>query len=113
MRNAARWLALLSALALVLTAVPALAGGLDGAKAAGQVGERHDGYLGLVDANAPGDVKELVERVNAGRRKKYGEIAAKRSTTVEAVAAQAGVKLLERTQPGHYVMDASGSWKRK
>jgi uncharacterized protein YdbL (DUF1318 family) len=113
MRNAARWLALVSALVLVLAAAPALAADLDGAKAAGQVGERLDGYLGLVDANAPGDVKALVESVNAGRRQKYGEIAAKRGVPVEAVAAQAGAKLIERAQPGHYVMDASGLWKRK
>jgi uncharacterized protein YdbL (DUF1318 family) len=113
MRNAARWLALVSALALVLAVAPALAGSLDDAKAAGQVGERLDGYLGLVDASAPGDVKALVESVNAGRRQKYAEIAAKQSTTTKDVAALAGAKLIERTQPGHYVMDASGSWKRK
>ena len=113
MRNVARWLALASALALVLAALPALASDLDGAKAAGQVGERVDGYVGLVNANAPDAVKELVERVNAGRRQKYAEIAAKRSTPVEAVAAQAGAKLAQRAQPGHYVMDASGRWKRK
>ena len=63
MRNAARWLAPISALVLVLAAAPVLAADLDGAKAAGQVGERVDGYLGLVDANAPADVKALVERV--------------------------------------------------
>jgi uncharacterized protein YdbL (DUF1318 family) len=113
MRNVARWLALVSALALALAAAPALAVDLDGAKAAGQVGERVDGYLGLVDANAPGDVKDLVERVNAGRRQKYAEIAAKRNAPVEAVAAQAGAKLTQRAEPGQYVMDASGRWKRK
>jgi uncharacterized protein YdbL (DUF1318 family) len=113
MRNAARWLAAVSALVLVLAAAPVFAASLDGAKAAGQVGERLDGYLGLVDQNAPADVKELVERVNAGRRKKYGEIAAKRGAPTEAVAAQAGAKLVERAQPGHYVMDSTGRWKQK
>ena len=117
MRNAARWLALVSALALVLAPAPALAAGLAeakaAAKAAGQVGERLDGYLGLVDASAPGDVKALVESVNAGRSKRYAEIAAKQGLPAKDVAAQAGAKLVERTQPGHYVMDASGSWKRK
>jgi uncharacterized protein YdbL (DUF1318 family) len=113
MRNVARWLAPFSALVLVLAAAPALAADLDGAKAAGQVGERVDGYLGLVDANAPAEVKALVERVNAGRRTKYGEIAAKRGVPPEAVAAQAGAKLVERAAPGHYVMDASGRWKQK
>jgi len=113
MRNVARWLALVSALVLVLAAAPVLASELGGAKAAGQVGERLDGYVGLVDANAPGDVEALVERVNAGRQAKYAEIAAKQGLAAKAVAAQAGAKLIERTQPGHYVMDASGSWKQK
>ena len=113
MRNVARWLALVSALALVVAALPVLASDLDGAKAAGQVGERVDGYLGLVDANAPADVKALVERVNEFRRQKYTEIAAKQGAPVEAVAAQAGAKLTQRAAPGQYVMDASGRWKRK
>jgi uncharacterized protein YdbL (DUF1318 family) len=113
MRNSARWPALVSTLALVLAALPVLAADLDSAKAAGQVGERPDGYLGLVDANAPGDVKALVERVNKGRRAKYEQIAAKRAAPVEAVAVQAGAKLIERAQPGHYVMDTSGRWKKK
>jgi uncharacterized protein YdbL (DUF1318 family) len=113
MRNAARWLAPISVLVLILAAAPVLADELDGAKAAGQVGERADGYLGLVDENAPADVKALVERVNAGRREKYGEIAAKRGVPVEAVAAQAGVKLIQRAEPGHYVMDSSGRWKQR
>jgi len=113
MRNVARWLSLVGALALVLAVAPALAADLDGAKAAGQVGERVDGYVGLVDANAPGGAKALVESVNEFRSKKYAEIAAKRNAPVEAVAAQAGAKLTQRAEPGHYVMDASGRWKRK
>lgn len=113
MRNAARWLAPISALVLILAAAPVLAADLDGAKAAGQVGERVDGYLGLVDESAPADVKSLVERVNAGRREKYGEIAAKRGVPVESVAAQAGAKLIQRAEPGHYVMDSSGRWKQR
>jgi uncharacterized protein YdbL (DUF1318 family) len=113
MRNAARWLALISALVLTLAAGPALAADLDGAKAAGQVGERVDGYLGLVDEDAPDDVKALVERVNTGRREKYGQIAAKRGVPLEAVAVAAGAKLIERAEPGHYVMDEEGNWKQK
>ena len=113
MRNVARWLAGVSALVLALAGAPALAADLDGAKAAGLVGERVDGYVGLVDQSAPDDVKALVERVNAGRREKYGEIAAKRAVPLEAVASQAGAKLIQLAKPGEYVMDSSGHWKRK
>jgi uncharacterized protein YdbL (DUF1318 family) len=113
MRNAARWVALVGTFLLALAAAPALAADLDAAKDAGQVGERADGYVGLVDASAPDEVKALVKRVNEGRRAKYREIARKRDVPLEAVAVQAGAKLIERAQPGHYVMDASETWKRK
>lgn len=107
-----RWI--LGTLALLaLAAPPALAADLNGAKAAGQVGERPDGYLGLVEANAPADVKTLVEDVNRRRRAKYAEIAQKNGLPVEAVAAQAGAKLTERVPAGQYRMDANGRWVRR
>jgi uncharacterized protein YdbL (DUF1318 family) len=99
---------------IALTAVPAAAADdLAAAKAAGQVGERADGTLGVVDANAPASVMELVERVNQQRQAIYAEIAAKNGTSVAAVAAQAGQTAIERTAPGHYVQDASGAWVTK
>ena len=47
---------------------------------------------------------------NAGRLEKYREIAEKRGTSVEAVAALAGRKLIERARPGTYVQAADGGW---
>jgi uncharacterized protein YdbL (DUF1318 family) len=103
---------LAAALAL-LAAAPAQAVSLDDAKSAGQVGERPDGYLGLVNQDAPEAVKQLVKSVNAKRRASYEGIAAKRGTSVEAVAALAGKKLIERAPPGEYIMDPDGNWKQK
>jgi uncharacterized protein YdbL (DUF1318 family) len=100
-------------LTLLLLGLPAAAGSLDSAQAAGQVGERPDGYIGLVDEGAPAEIRELVEDINARRRVKYQEIAEKSGAPVEAVAARAGAKLIERTAEGHFVMDASGRWVRK
>ena len=103
-------------LALALLAVPsgvALADQLGDAKKAGSVGERPDGYLGLVDENAGAEVKALVEDINGKRRAKYGEIAEKNGTSVAAVAALAGAKLVEKAPPGEYVMTQSGKWAQK
>jgi uncharacterized protein len=104
----------LGAVLLVLcTALPAAAQSLDEAKAEGQVGERIDGYVGVVDANAPGEVRALVDEVNAERREKYAEIAAERGTSVQAVAQIAGQKLIARAQGGEYVLGADGQWRQK
>jgi uncharacterized protein len=100
-------------LALGLGVGPAHADALDDAKAAGLVGERIDGYLGVVDSGAPGDVKRLVEQINAERQAKYAEIAKKQGAPAKAVAQIAGEKLVGRAGSGEYVMGADGSWRRK
>jgi uncharacterized protein YdbL (DUF1318 family) len=99
-------------LALCL-AGPALgASDLDAAKTAGQVGERADGYVGLVQSGAPAQVKQLVESVNSGRRKSYSQIAAKNGIAVESVAARAGARLVGGAASGEWVMKGGGGWKR-
>jgi uncharacterized protein len=106
----------LGAIALLcfgLFATQALAASLDQAKAAGQVGERIDGYLGVVDANAPADVRALVDQINAERQAKYKEIADKQGAPVAAVGQIAGKKLLERTPAGEYILGADGQWRQK
>jgi uncharacterized protein len=92
---------------------PAFADALDDAKAAGLVGERIDGYLGVVDSGAPADVRRLVEQINAERRAEYAEIADKKGVPVKAVAQIAGEKLINRAGGGEYVMGADGQWRRK
>jgi uncharacterized protein YdbL (DUF1318 family) len=98
---------------LIIAATPLLAGPLDDAKAAGQVGEQADGYVGLVDANAPPAARQLVDDVNARRQAKYAEIAAKRGVSVEAVAQITGEKLIGRAGAGEHVRGADGSWRQK
>jgi uncharacterized protein YdbL (DUF1318 family) len=100
-------------LAVCLSFGAALAGALDDAKSAGLVGERIDGYLGVVDSGAPADVKRLVEQINAEREAKYAEIAKAQGAPVHAVAQIAGEKLIERAAPGEYVMGANGQWQQK
>ena len=103
----------LVAATLFLIASAAAAASLDAAKAAGQIGEGLDGYLHLVDENAPADLKGLIVDVNTKREAKYKSIAAKRGVSLDSVASQAGAKLIERTPAGQYVLAANGKWKRK
>lgn len=84
---------------------------LDAAKAAGWVGERPDGYVGLVpSSNPPSSARALVDDINQRRRAHYQEIAKREGTDVDVVAALAGKKLIARTPAGQYVMDATGQW---
>jgi uncharacterized protein YdbL (DUF1318 family) len=100
------------ALMLVLAA-PAMALDLEEAKQAGLVGERYDGYIAAVKPSPAADVRALIEHINEARRTRYQEIARKNGTSLAAVAAIAGKKLVEGAPPGTYVMDKSGTWIRK
>ena len=111
MRSATRLIGFL--LVAVLLAAPiARADELDAAKTAGHVGERADGYVGATP-NAPPDVSGIVNEVNAKRKAKYAEIAQKNGTAVDAVAAIAGQKLIERAPAGQMVMGSDGKWVKK
>ena len=109
LRSSALWFSTL----FLLGALAANAATLDGAKAAGQIGEGVDGYVHLVDKNAPADVKALVKEVNEKRREKYAIIAKKRGVPVEEVAALAGAKLVKSAPAGEYVLDSTGKWRKK
>ncbi len=109
LRSSALWFSAL----IVLAANAANAGTLDDAKAAGKIGDGVDGYVHLVDKNAPADMKALVKDVNGKRRARYTSIAKERGVPVEDVAALAGAKLVERAAAGEYVMDISAKWRKK
>ena len=96
------------ALGTGFTAPPAIAGPVDDAKAAGLVGERPDGYLGVVKPGA----EALVSRANARRRGEYQAIAKKRGTGLSAVESIAGQKRMAASPPGSFVF-SGGKWVRK
>ncbi|MCQ8104459.1 YdbL family protein [Methylomonas sp. SURF-2] len=91
---------------------PVNAADLGQAKAAGLVGELMNGYLGLVDGNAPADVKALVDSINAQRRAEYQRIAAKNGVPAEEVAKLTAQKVIGQAAGGHFVQTPSG-WKRR
>jgi uncharacterized protein YdbL (DUF1318 family) len=107
---AALGIALFAAFAL---AVPAAALELEAAKRDGLVGERADGFVGVVVANPSPEVRALVDSVNARRRAHYEEIAKRNGTAFDAVAAVAGEKLTGRAAPGEWITDAQGNWHQK
>jgi len=82
------------------------------AKRNGWIGERRDGYLGVVDG-APAEAQALVSQINQERRTAYDSVAASNSVPLNQVEALAGQKLIERAAPGEFVMDAAGRWIRK
>ena len=77
-------------LSLMLFPIVAFASPLDQAKASGQLGERPDGYLGLVNPAAPADVKAVMNDINGKRKAEYQGIAKKNGTELRAVEVLAG-----------------------
>lgn len=104
---------LLSGLVLALMAVPltSMAMDLQEAKSKGLVGEKLDGYLGVVKSSP--EVSRLVEDVNEGRKKYYKDIAARNKISLEAVEKLAGEKAIDKTLSGQYVQTSSGQWQKK
>lgn len=108
--------AFVAALAMAFAAPAALAGPpeIDAAKERGVVGERVDGYLGVVSgASIDAATQRKVEEINAKRRKVYEDLARQQGATVEQVAFVTGEKLTNQTPAGQYIFDQSGSWKKK
>jgi uncharacterized protein YdbL (DUF1318 family) len=114
-----------AALALLLAgglsaALPALAADaaaakavVDAAKARGEVGEQGDGYLGLVVASAPAEVRAAVAEINAGRAAVYRDTAAKTGVTPEAAGQATARQLIERLPEGQSYKPLNGGWTRK
>jgi len=82
-------------------------------KQAGQVGERVDGYVGIVAAEIDATARAVVERINAERRAAYEKIATQQGVSADEVAALAGAKLVAAAPTGQLVQDSTGSWKQK
>jgi uncharacterized protein YdbL (DUF1318 family) len=75
--------------------------------------EAPDSLAGVVTASAPAEAKAAVERVNAERMVEYNRIAAQQKTSVAAVQAIFGKKLIDQAAKGTYIMNAQGQWVKK
>ena len=103
-----RILAALS-LILALTALPAFAADLHSARAAGQIGEKADGFVTALDPS----VQAIVDEVNAKRRAQYADVAAKKGQTIEVVGAVFAGTIAAGLEPGAKYQGADGAWKTK
>lgn len=98
-------------LVLAAFASPASAQSLEQAKAQGLVGETAHGYLDVIKGG--GDMQRLVDSINLQRKQNYRDIARKNGTSLEAIEAIAGEKLISRAAKGEFVKGADGKWTRK
>lgn len=78
----------------------------------GQVGERYDGYLGLVTATPSAELRRQVGAVNIRRRALYTDLASRRGVTREEVGITAACSLLRRVAVGEYYLAGQGGWRR-
>ncbi|MEQ8320206.1 MAG: YdbL family protein [Rhodospirillales bacterium] len=108
-----RLIAVAVLMAGLFTAAPVSAQSLSlqEAQARGYVGEKIDGYIGVVQ-NAPG-VAALVDDINLQRRQLYRDIARKNNIPLATVERLAADKAINRATSGEYVQDQSGKWTRK
>jgi uncharacterized protein YdbL (DUF1318 family) len=99
---------------LLAFSAPALAqDAVSAAKAAGQVGEQADGYLGI-KGSVSGEVRQAVDALNIKRRAAYTDLAAKRGVTVADMAAVTGCQTLAtRVSQGQIYRIGSGDWQVK
>ena len=88
----------------------AFAIGLDEAKQKGLIGEKDNGYLGMVIMQE--DAQILINDINAKRKALYVELAAKNGITLQQLEKLASEKAYEKTSPGHYLW-MNGQWAKK
>jgi len=97
----------------LLAAAPASAQtpAVDAARAAGQVGERYDGYLGIAGP-VSGAVRSQVATINIQRRSAYSNLAAKKGVSPADVGITAGCVLFARVTVGEAYLWSEGGWRR-
>lgn len=82
------------------------------AKAAGQVGERFDGYLGYATAPSRA-LRSQLESINIRRRALYTELAAKRGASRVEVGITAGCETLATVAVGEAYLLGDNVWRRR
>ena len=87
----------------LFVSVAAFGADINSAKNQGLIGERADGYLGVVDQSAAGDVKALVREINAKRKAQYERIAEKNGLSRQEVETLGGKKTIAKTRAGGWI----------
>lgn len=102
------------ALTMATLAAPALARdpAYEAARSSGQVGEKMDGYLGIVGGGSA-DLRRIVDDINIKRKAVYAQKAQEQHATVEEYAFTSGCLLISQTKPGEKYQAPDGSWKTR
>lgn len=82
------------------------------ARAAGEVGELPDGYLGVVGGGSA-ELRALVNAINIQRKAAYTQKAQATGATVEQLAFTSGCNLIAQTKPGEKYRAPDGGWKTR
>lgn len=82
------------------------------ARAAGQVGEKMDGYLGFVGTPSAA-LRATVDDINIKRKAAYAAKAQANNATVEEYALTSGCQLILNTRPGEKYQAPDGSWQTR
>ena len=107
-----RIIAAVFAVVCAMAPVPAAAQSLSQAIEAGQVGEKFDGYMGVVGASSP-DVRRQVAAVNLRRRNLYIDLSTRRNVSPQLVGMATACELLSKLSPGEAYMLSDGLWRRR
>ena len=84
----------------------------DNARSAGQIGEKMDGYLGIVTAETE-SLRRIVNSINIKRRAVYSDKAQAAKATLEEYAFAAGCQAILKTVPGEKYQAPDGSWQTR
>ena len=107
-------LALLAILAAGLALPgPAAAQSLDQFRSQGVIAERFDGFVEVRASDAPAAARQLVDKVNAERRKVYQDRAAEQGVSPEAVGKVYAEQILKNAPAGTYFKKPDGSYMQK
>jgi uncharacterized protein YdbL (DUF1318 family) len=85
---------------------------VDQARAQGTVGERYDGYMGVVGGGSAA-LRSQVGAINIKRRSLYSSLAARKGASPQEVGLTAGCQLLARVAVGQAYMLSDGQWRRR
>lgn len=82
------------------------------ARSSGQVGEKMDGYLGIVGSETV-ELRRIVNDINIKRRAVYSQRAQATNATLEEYALTAGCQAILATKPGEKYQAPDGSWQTR
>jgi uncharacterized protein YdbL (DUF1318 family) len=103
---------LAAAVALAAPAFAQSSSAVSAAIAAGQAGERFDGYLGVV-GTASEPLRRQVNAINLRRRNLYIELASRRQVTADVVGLATACELFAQLPVGEAYLLNDNVWRRR